>query len=155
MRILTVRQPWAWAIIHGQKDVENRVRNIAGSYRGPIAVHAAKTTATLDDEQADFLTGIIPFGEGTDHHYPLGAIIGVVDLVSVHFSGMECGRVPEGTCHEYNLCSEWARAYDYHLVLKDPRPLKTPIQYKGALGLRELPPDITEQIMAGVNHEHP
>lgn len=39
MRILTVRQPWAWAIIHGGKDVENRVRNIAGDYRGPIAIH--------------------------------------------------------------------------------------------------------------------
>ena len=42
MRILTVRQPWAWAIIHGGKDVENRVRNIAGDYHGPIAIHAAK-----------------------------------------------------------------------------------------------------------------
>ena len=31
-----------------------------------------------------------------------------------------------------------------------PRPHTTPIPYKGALGLRELPPDITEQIMAGV-----
>ena len=30
MRVLTVRQPWAWAIIHGGKDVENRVRNLAG-----------------------------------------------------------------------------------------------------------------------------
>lgn len=33
MRILTVRQPWAWAIIHGGKDVENRTRNVAGDYR--------------------------------------------------------------------------------------------------------------------------
>lgn len=41
MRILTVRQPWAWAIIHGGKNVENRVRNIAGNYRGPVAIHAA------------------------------------------------------------------------------------------------------------------
>lgn len=48
MRILTVRQPWAWAIIHGQKDVENRVRNIAGDYRGPVAIHTA-----LDDAPED------------------------------------------------------------------------------------------------------
>ena len=40
LRILTVRQPWAWAIIHGGKGVENRVRNVAGSYRGPVAIHA-------------------------------------------------------------------------------------------------------------------
>ena len=41
MRILTVRQPWAYAIVHLGKDVENRVRNIAGDYRGPVAIHAA------------------------------------------------------------------------------------------------------------------
>ena len=33
MRVLTVRQPWAWAIIHGQKDVENRVRSLAHANR--------------------------------------------------------------------------------------------------------------------------
>jgi hypothetical protein len=27
LRALTVQQPWAWAIIHGGKDVENRGRN--------------------------------------------------------------------------------------------------------------------------------
>jgi hypothetical protein len=44
MRALTVRQPWAWAIVHGGKDVENRTRNLAGSYRGPVAIHAALRT---------------------------------------------------------------------------------------------------------------
>ena len=39
MRILTVKQPWAWAIIHGQKDVENRTKSL-GPYRGPVAIHA-------------------------------------------------------------------------------------------------------------------
>lgn len=45
-RILTVRQPWAWAIIHGGKTVENRVRNISGDYRGPVLIHAAKVNDT-------------------------------------------------------------------------------------------------------------
>ena len=40
MRVLTVRQPWAWAIVHGGKDIENRTRNVAGAYRGPVAIHA-------------------------------------------------------------------------------------------------------------------
>lgn len=30
LRVLTVRQPWAWSLIEGGKDVENRSRNIAG-----------------------------------------------------------------------------------------------------------------------------
>ncbi|GAA3142327.1 hypothetical protein GCM10020255_022450 [Rhodococcus baikonurensis] len=41
MRILTVRQPYAWQIVHGDKNIENRTRNIAGKYRGPVAIHAS------------------------------------------------------------------------------------------------------------------
>lgn len=36
MRILSVRQPWAWALVDGWKDVENRSWRTA--YRGPIAI---------------------------------------------------------------------------------------------------------------------
>ena len=145
MKILTVRQPWAWAIIHGGKDVENRSTNIAGSYRGPIAIHAGLAY----DEDAVIWAGGQPFAVDEDgsHREPAGSIIGVVDLVDVHFSGMECGRVPEGTCHEYNLCSEWARAYEYHLVLKNPHALAAPIPYKGALGLRDLPADVEQLVL--------
>ncbi|MBB3041198.1 hypothetical protein [Nocardioides soli] len=38
MKALTVQQPWAWAIVHGGKDVENRTQ--AWSYRGLLAIHA-------------------------------------------------------------------------------------------------------------------
>lgn len=34
LRILTVRQPYAWAIVHGGKDMENRVRDVARLARG-------------------------------------------------------------------------------------------------------------------------
>lgn len=52
MRILTVRQPWAWAIVHGGKDVENRTRNIAGAYRGPVAIHAGMRFDQSDEAMA-------------------------------------------------------------------------------------------------------
>lgn len=42
---LSVRQPWAWAIIHAGKDIENRSwnpQNPALRQRGRIAIHAAK-----------------------------------------------------------------------------------------------------------------
>lgn len=48
MRALTIRQPWAWAVIHAGKTVENRSRNIAGDYRGLVAIHAS----TRDDLNA-------------------------------------------------------------------------------------------------------
>ena len=38
MKAITVRQPWAWAIVHGGKTIENRA--LAWSYRGPLAIHA-------------------------------------------------------------------------------------------------------------------
>jgi len=41
MKALSVRQPWAWAIIYALKDIENRGWPI--NYRGDILIHAAKT----------------------------------------------------------------------------------------------------------------
>lgn len=41
---LSVRQPWAWAIIHGGKEIENRSRGAirsGGMKPGRIAIHAA------------------------------------------------------------------------------------------------------------------
>lgn len=40
MRALTIRQPWAWLILHGGKDIENRRWNT--SYRGQFLIHAGK-----------------------------------------------------------------------------------------------------------------
>ena len=38
---LSLRQPWAWAILHAGKRIENRTW--ATKYRGRIRLHAAKT----------------------------------------------------------------------------------------------------------------
>jgi hypothetical protein len=37
---LSIRQPWAWAIVHGGKDIENR--DWVTNRRGPICIHASK-----------------------------------------------------------------------------------------------------------------
>lgn len=39
MRVLSIRQPWAWLIVSGYKDIENRTWYTP--YRGEIAVHAS------------------------------------------------------------------------------------------------------------------
>lgn len=171
MRILTVRQPWAWAIIHGGKDVENRARNIAGEYRGPVAIHVAKQIATSLVVGADPLRGAqlraIAEGGASWEREPWwaeqGNIIGVVDLVEVHIASVigGCGRMrddcPEhGTCREH--CSTWAmgpapEGWFQHLVLKNPRPLSEPIPYRGALGLRRLNQDTITQVTAALAAE--
>lgn len=48
MMAISIRQPWAWAILHGGKDVENRVWPT--KYRGSILIHAAKRYEPDDEE---------------------------------------------------------------------------------------------------------
>lgn len=144
MRVLTVRQPWAWAIIHGGKDVENRSRNLAGSYRGPIAVHVAGKWAdppglaldALNDAMAAWCDAAPEHTENDDPWFKnVGRIIGVVNLIDVHEPSPGEGAVGGDTC------SPWAEPDVWHLVLANPRPLAEPIPFKGGLGLRRLDPD--------------
>lgn len=138
MRAITVRQPWAWAIVHGGKDVENRSRNIAGAYRGPVAIHAGQQYAKDADLDPTFLAAWVPVGGDLDY----GHIIGVVELADVHHGWME----PQG-----RPCSPWGQDYDgakglHHLVLRNPRPLAEPVRYRGALGLWTVPEDVEARI---------
>jgi hypothetical protein len=41
MKALSIHQPWAWLIIHGGKDIENRRWNC--HHRGGLYIHASKT----------------------------------------------------------------------------------------------------------------
>lgn len=39
MKVIVVRQPWAWLIVHGYKDIENR--SWKTRYRGPLLIQAS------------------------------------------------------------------------------------------------------------------
>jgi hypothetical protein len=39
MKVIVVRQPWAWLIVNGFKDIENRSWNTR--YRGPLLIQAS------------------------------------------------------------------------------------------------------------------
>lgn len=147
MRVLTVQNPWAWAIIFGGKSVENRTTPWA--YRGPLAIHAGSRLSErgcnlipdlLDQTRPDLLA---TYAE-TDMVY--GAIIGTVNLIDVHIAlpelrGPSMGGLIDPACCE----SPWAeqsyvehggrtRRELVHLVLSDPVPVE-PIPCKGRLGL--------------------
>lgn len=158
MRVLTVRQPWAWAIIHGGKDVENRVRNIAGGYRGPVAIHAG-----LDDDVEAFRSDVIRAAwtaRWPDVYSPLtvlelspdheafvrGAIIGLVDLVTTHAPHVGSRTDMSG---RVSTCAPWGEPGVFHLELRDPQWLAEPILFRGALGLRTLPADVEAAVLAG------
>ncbi len=40
MKALSIKQPWAWLIVNGYKDVENR--SWRTKHRGPFLIHASK-----------------------------------------------------------------------------------------------------------------
>ena len=51
MKTLSVRQPWAWLIVYGGKDIENR--SWRTPYRGPLLIHAGKR---IDQDACDCVT---------------------------------------------------------------------------------------------------
>lgn len=147
MKAITVKQPWASAIIHGGKDVENRSTNIVGAYRGPLAIIAGKTKADIT-RAAQWPMLRKMWDEEIGYPLVLGAIIGVVDLVDVH-RGSVSGR---GLCrsisgvHSVECGSPWGDPDALHLILKNARPLPEPIPFTGFLGCRALPADVVAQI---------
>jgi hypothetical protein len=154
MRAFTVRQPWGTGMVHLGKPVENRGWNIAGAYRGLVAIHTSKPK----DDDRDYVreafeTGLfdaVERGLGTLDGIPLiqGAVIGVVDLVDVHQAWTcetEVDLNGEGAV-AYDYCSPWAMPHCWHLVLHNPRPLAVPIPWRGALGLWTVPADLEAAI---------
>lgn len=125
MLALSIRQPWAWLIVHGGKDIENR--DWKTNVRGRILVHASK--GMTHDEWKDAWmhahgTGAIPkaLKEGVNRqNIERGGIVGsveIVDCVAASNSPWFFGR--------------------YGFVLRNPQPLPfTP--WKGRLGFFDVP----------------
>jgi len=117
---ISVRQPWAWAILHAGKDVENRSR--AGPFRRAVGqrvlIHASRTLRRADVEAAiAYLWERHGIGCPPIYALPRGGVIGEVTvdrIVDRHESPWFAGPVA--------------------LVLSDPQPLPF-VAVKGALGL--------------------
>ena len=81
---LSIRQPWAWAIVAGHKDVENRgpVFRLTAAVRS-VAIHASQGM-TRDEYE---IASSFMFGHGVDCPRPddlvRGAIIGVATIIGV------------------------------------------------------------------------
>lgn len=150
MRILTVRNPAAWAIIYAGKNVENRTRSL-GPYRGPVAILAAREVLAEDHPFWDHDVYRDAFSSATAavrHRVDVrGAIIGVVDLVASH-------AVDEVGCMAaINICSPWAdTAYGtHHLRFENARAVVgEPIPWRGALGLRKTTLDVVDDALIDV-----
>lgn len=113
MKALSIRQPWADAIIHGGKDIENRTWGTG--YTGPILIHASKQIerhAYPECVRRGYTPSALP---------PTGGIIGVAYL---------CDCVLQSD-------SKWFERGGYGLLLAYVEPVPfTPLA--GQLGLFEV-----------------
>ena len=84
---LSVRQPWAWAIIHAGKDCENRgpmmLRHLPKPIERRIAIHAAKGMAKYEYEHAAEFMSSLGIACPPAAELLRGGIIGSVDVTRV------------------------------------------------------------------------
>lgn len=121
---ISIRQPWAWLIIHAGKDIENR--DWPTNFRGRVLIHASKSctkaeyAAAIDflvDRGLDRLNADLP----SIDQFERGGIVGSVEIV-------DCTG---------NSASPWFMG-EFGFVLRNPQPLAF-IPWKGQLGFFNVP----------------
>jgi len=126
MKALSIHQPWAWAILHAGKTVENR--GWSTRYRGPLLIHASKTRSSYDREATLDWEKMYAVALPKWEELVVGAIVGVVELVDC----LPASRVDPSPWVEGPVC--W--------VLANPRAFVEPVSYRGVQGLFEIREDL-------------
>lgn len=124
MIALSIRQPWAWLILHAGKDIENR--DWKTPFRGRCLIHASKSGTKADYNDAmDFLADRSISFMGIDFpsidQFERGGVVGSVEITG---------------CTD-NSESPWFVG-DYGFILRNPKPLPF-MPYKGRLGFFNVP----------------
>jgi len=114
VKTLSIKQPWAWLIANGYKDVENRTWKT--KFRGQLLIHAGKK---IDKAGLEYVRSVIDAFE-LPTVFETGGIVGIANLVDV---------VEECT-------SQWFTG-PYGFVIEDAKPL-TFQAARGQLGFFEV-----------------
>ena len=126
MKVLVVRQPWAWLIVNGYKDIENR--SWGTKYRGPLLIQASAN---------------LPSKSEFENSVALARKKGVTALPDDFEKGGIVGMVQVNGCVE-NSRSKWFEG-PVGWVLSKPKKLKfTPL--KGRLGLFDPPSHLLKRL---------
>ena len=113
MRALSVRQPWAWLLVSGHKDIENRTW--ATRFRGRVYVHAGQRV--MPGDFPELRAYVHRAGLALPADLPRGAIVGevtIADCVDTSDSPWFCGP--------------------YGFVLAEPVIYPVPVPCRGQLG---------------------
>lgn len=126
MKALTIRQPWAGAIVHQTKRIENRSWELPTAHVGTrILIHAG---AERDRDATVYGPNLNVYG----------AIIGVATFADCHYDN------GNNVC-----CSVWAFTGAYHWEITDVIALPEPVPAKGRLKFW-TPPDV---VLAAVRRQ--
>lgn len=115
MKCISIRQPWAWLIIHGGKDVENRPWPT--KFRGPLLIHASKGMTQREYEAAWLYAQDRGVWLPRFSDLQRGGIIGEVNLY-------DCAA---------DVISPWFEG-PFGFALRDPKPMEF-VPMAGKLGL--------------------
>lgn len=146
MKALSIRQPWAWAILRAGKDIENRdwsdryaglrdAERLVRAGAGDFLIHASAgmTRGEYDDclDTLHAIGRVRPFAPGLTFpsfcDLPCGGIVGraqLCDVVRQHASPWFFGSIG--------------------LVIRNARPLPF-IPLRGALGFFNVPDDLVRE----------
>ena len=127
----------------------NETRSWSTSYRGRLAIHAAKTREVLNDEDYvdDLLgnAGVIGPEETAVRStaWPLGQILAIVTLVDC----VPTEKIRDGLSERERVFGNYSDGR-FAWVTKDLRKLRSPIPFKGMQGLKPLPAEVIARIEA-------
>lgn len=132
MRVLSLRQPWAWMVVAGGKNIENRRWNTR--FRGPFLIHAAKGMTRDEYEDAVFFARevnpflVVPPFEQLER----GGLVGRARLVDV------IAPCAAETLFQKPCTHPWHMPAQYGFVLADVERLDF-VPMRGELGFFEDP----------------
>lgn len=139
MKALSLWQPWSSAIVAGAKCIETR--SYGTSYRGPLAIHAAKKRDSLITHMEGMVRGEL--GIVLPDPLPRGCVVAVVDLVG-------CQEMDEALIAEQSelerALGDWQEGrFAWHL--ENVRPVLPPVDTRGFQRMWNLPDLVTLDVM--------
>jgi hypothetical protein len=133
VRALTVKQPWADAIAHGEKRIENRTKPIPPKHLGTTILIHSGAAEDFNALPADMV-------RRWPRHYR--AIVAVATLASCH-------QAAKPRC-----CTPWGFPDTWHWVLEDVRALPHPPRpVRGQLGLWTVDDDVLAAVQRQIDLE--
>lgn len=126
VRTLSLWQPFASLIAVGAKTIETR--HWSTTYRGPLVIHAAKTTKCMNLCDVEPFGSCLFTGPNAIEDLPLGALVCVADLVDCVPTETLKPTEPERSFGDYS-------AGRFGWILENIRALPAALPYRGGQGL--------------------